>query len=106
MKQHSILAAVALALVGCAANNHTNPPAYYTPPTPAPVVIQEAPKPTRAYEYPCGNELDVHVGKGEVVLPKGLKVAVGSEGSLDLGEYTLHIEDATFHTRTFCQKQE
>jgi len=62
--------AALLALVGCAHTNHSEPPAYYS----APVATVAAP--THTVEYPCGKKISMHVGEGNIELPK-LNVVLG-----------------------------
>jgi hypothetical protein len=92
-----IATAMLLACVGCAHTNHSDPPAYYVPPPVASV-------PTKPVEYPCGHDMEVHVGNGDVNLPKLNLVMEGNK--VDTTGYVLHLEDVSFHVREYCRQGE
>jgi hypothetical protein len=122
MNKLSFTGILVLACVGC---THTSPPAvqpttdnssipaWGNPPVaasasaptltplPAPIVVEEAPR-VRTVETPCGKEVSVHVGEGDIKLPK-LNITVGSK--VDTEGFILHVKDATFRTREYCQSQ-
>jgi hypothetical protein len=56
-------------------------------------------------EYPCGKEVKVHVGEGDVNLPK-LNVVLGEMGKIDTDGYVLHLKDTTFTVRDYCNREE
>jgi hypothetical protein len=54
-------------------------------------------------EYPCGREMEIHVGKGDVKLPH-LDFEAGPS-KVNTEGYVLHLEDATFRIRDYCLQE-
>lgn len=108
-----ILCAVALA--GCT-HAPTNPPPAFPPPLtyqaklpplPPPPTEEVKVEPTAPVEHrvvqvmPCGETVEVHVGKLDLNLPKGGKLELG-EVKADLMPYHVLLEDVTFKTGHGC----
>lgn len=94
-----------MALVGCAHTTQPPPTSPLAPDLPLALpqedIRVEPTKPPVVTMMPCGENTQVHVGKLDILMPKGAKWEMDGVKA-DLNPYHVVLEDVTFNTQHTC----